>query len=260
MGGDVASLPDVPSRRIETLPAAALVMFRVLKILNPEKVVFSAFGLREGWLYAKLDRHEQYLDPLLEGAKSIGIPTARVPAFSAALARWTDGLFPGESQTDRRLRLTVCALTDMAWRDHAKVRAQESFLRLLQFPFIGVTHPERAFIAVAVMARYGGKVDDSVRAVVGDLLSDSQIRRAMILGHALLLGHRFSASVPEILEQGRLRIEADTVRLEVLESSRAPDSASVNSRLEKLAKTTGVDNAEIVEVDKLPPFLQMPGK
>ena len=248
---EVASLPDAPSRRIETLPAAALVMFRVLKILKPERVVFSACGLREGWLYAKLDRDEQYLDPLLEGAKSIGIPTARVPAFSAALARWTDGLFPGESQSDRRLRLTVCALTDMAWRDHAKVRAQESFLRLLQFPFIGLTHPERAFIAVAVMTRYGGKVDDSVRAIVNNLLSDSQIRRAEILGHSLLLGHRFSASVPEILEQGRLRIEVDSVRLEVLKSSRAPDSASVNSRLQKLAKVTGVERVEIVEIDDL---------
>jgi len=250
---EVANLPDAPSRRTDTLPAAALVMFRVLKILNPERVVFSSFGLREGWLYSKLDRDEQYLDPLLEGAKSIGVPTARVPAFSAALARWTDDLFVGETQSDRRLRLTVCALTDMAWRDHAKVRAQESFLRLLQFPFVGLTHPERAFIAVAVMARYGGKVDDPIRTIIGKLLSDNQIRRAEILGHALLLGHRFSACVPEILEQGRLRVEADAVRLEVLKSSRAPDSDTVTTRLQKLAKSTGVENAEIIEIDEIYP-------
>ena len=101
----VAALPDVPSRRIETLPGAALVLSRVLRRLKPERVVFSVFGLREGWLYGQLDREEQYRDPLLEGAQSIGIPAARVPEFSAALARWTDDLFPGETQGDRRLRL-----------------------------------------------------------------------------------------------------------------------------------------------------------
>ncbi|MEO8409080.1 MAG: Ppx/GppA family phosphatase, partial [Propionivibrio sp.] len=167
---EVAELPDAPSRRIKTLPAAALVMWRVLRNLKPERVVFSACGLREGWLYCQLTKDEQYRDPLLEGAQAIGLPTARVPEFSAALARWTDDLFPGESPHDRRLRLTVCALTDVAWRDHAKVRARETFLRLLQFPFIGVSHPERAFLAVAILARYDGKVDATVTALTDSLL------------------------------------------------------------------------------------------
>lgn len=248
MGPDeVAQLPDVPNRRIETLPAAALVMSRVLRNLKPDRVVFSAFGLREGWLYAQLDTEEQFRDPLLEGAQSIGLPTARVPAFSAALARWTDGLFPVESQGDRRLRLAVCALTDMSWRDHEKVRAAESFQRLLHFPFIGISHPERAFLAVAVMARYGGGVDDRVQAATKHLLSPSLLRRAEILGRVLLLGHRFSASVPEILEQTRIRIDADAVRLEVLEADRVPDGDAVQARLRQLAKASGVSTAEIIE-------------
>jgi exopolyphosphatase/guanosine-5'-triphosphate,3'-diphosphate pyrophosphatase len=246
--GEVAALPDVPSRRIDTLPAAALVMSRVLRNLKPERVVFSLCGLREGWLYAQLDRDEQYRDPLLEGAQAIGLPTARVPEFSAALARWTDQLFPGETQSDRRLRLAVCALTDMSWRDHDKVRGAESFRRLLQFPFIGISHPERAFLAVAVMARYGGSIDDAVRSVTRDLLSASQLRRAEILGRVLLLGHRVSASVPEILDQVRVRIDADAVRLEVLSAERVPDSDAVQARLRQLAKASGVDRAEMVIV------------
>jgi exopolyphosphatase/guanosine-5'-triphosphate,3'-diphosphate pyrophosphatase len=178
---------------------------------------------------------------------AIGLPTARVPEFSAALARWTDDLFPGETQSDRRLRLAVCALTDMAWRDHEKVRATESFRRLLQFPFIGISHPERAFVAVAVMARYGGSVDETVRAVTKGLLSASEVRRAEILGRVLLLGHRFSASVPEILDQVRIRIGASAVRLEVLSSDRVPDSDAVQTRLRQLARVCGVEGAEIVQ-------------
>ena len=105
--------------------------------------MFSALGLREGWLYSQLAETERYLDPLLEGAQLFGLPLARVPEFAPALARWTDDLFPGETPADRRLRLAVCALSDIAWRDHPDVRAEESFRRLLQFPFIGLDHAER---------------------------------------------------------------------------------------------------------------------
>ncbi|MBB5221942.1 exopolyphosphatase/guanosine-5'-triphosphate,3'-diphosphate pyrophosphatase [Amaricoccus macauensis] len=245
---EVAALPDAPSRRTDTLAAAALVLWRVLKILKPERVVFSVFGLREGWLYAQLDDEEQYRDPLLEGAQAIGLPLARVPAFSAALGRFTDDLFPAEPQAGRRVRLAVCALTDLAWRDHEKVRAMESFRRLLQFPFVGLSHPERAFMAVAIMARYGGEVDDTVKAVVRDLLAPSDLRRAEILGRVLLLGHRVSASVPEILDQVRVRIGTDAVRLEVRPGVRVPDSDAVQSRLRQLAKVAGVPGAEIVMV------------
>ncbi|MCB1496556.1 MAG: Ppx/GppA family phosphatase [Bauldia sp.] len=242
----VADLPDVPGRRIDTLPASALVMSRVLRNLKPDRVVFSAYGLREGWLYCQLDQKEQYRDPLLEGAQAIGLPTARVPEFSKALGDWTEGLFPGEAQSERRLRLAACALTDMSWRDHPKVRAIESFLRILQFPFIGISHPERAFLAVAILARYGGKVDDAVKSATRELLSPSELRRAEILGRAMLLGHRFSASVPEILRQANLRIEADAVRLEVLNPESVPDSDATQSRLRQLADAAGVAGAEIV--------------
>jgi exopolyphosphatase/guanosine-5'-triphosphate,3'-diphosphate pyrophosphatase len=245
---EVAALADVPSRRVDTLPAAALVMSRVLKNLRPDRVVFSACGLREGWLYAQLDPEERYRDPLVEGAMAIGLPAARVPEFSAALARWTDDLFPAETQADRRLRLAACALTDMAWRDHEKVRAVESLRSLLQIPVIGLSHPERAFLAVTIMARYGGNVDETVLATLKGLLTPSQLRRAEILGRVMLLGHRFSASVPEILGQARVRIDADAVRLEVSGSELVPDSDAVQTRLRQLARVSGVEGAEVIEV------------
>ena len=92
-------------------------MDRVLKRLAPERVVFSALGLREGLLYSQLTKAEQYLDPLVEGAQLIGLPLARVPDFAPALASWTAELFPGETPAEARLRVAVCALSDIAWRD-----------------------------------------------------------------------------------------------------------------------------------------------
>ena len=243
----VAKLAGVPTRRVDTLPAAALVMDRVLKRLEPERVVFSALGAREGWLHAQLSAEERYLDPLVEGAQAFGIPQARVPRLAPALARWTDGLFASEAPAERRLRTAACALSDMAWRDHANVRAAESFRRLLQFPFIGLEHPERVFLAAVVHARYAGDPGDPTLAPAMGLLAPGQRRRALVLGRVLLLGYRLSGGVPEILAGARLRIAADAVRLEVGEAARVPDSEVVADRLQLVASALGVRRTEVVE-------------
>jgi len=247
---EIAELPDVPSRRIPTMAASALVMSRVLRKLKPDRVAFSAYGLREGWLYKQLDEQEQHRDPLIECAMAIGLPFGRIPAFSEALGHWTADLFPGETKHEKRIRLAVCALTDIAWREHEKIRAYDSFMRLLQFPFIGLSHPERAFVSTSILARYGGKIDDHIRSIICDLLSESELRRAEILGRTMLLGHRFSASVPEILTHARVKIDIDAVRLEILDDRSIPDSDAVQTRLRQLAKAAGLENIDIVNVEK----------
>ena len=242
----LATLPGMPARRARTLPAAALVLDRVLKRLAPEIVTFSALGLREGWLYSQLKPEEQYLDPLVEGAQMIGLPMARVPHFAPSLVRWTGSLFPGETTADIRLRVAACALSDIAWRDHPDVRAEECFRRLLHFPFIGITHPERVFVASAIHARYGGKPDDAYLASAAALLSRSSRRRAQILGRALTLAYRLSAGMPQVLDASSLRIDSDCIRLEVGEAARVPDSEAVNDRLKLLAAAIGMERYKIV--------------
>jgi exopolyphosphatase / guanosine-5'-triphosphate,3'-diphosphate pyrophosphatase len=54
----LAATLGVTERRARTLPAAALTLDRVLKHLKPERVVFSALGLREGFLYSQLSRED----------------------------------------------------------------------------------------------------------------------------------------------------------------------------------------------------------
>jgi exopolyphosphatase/guanosine-5'-triphosphate,3'-diphosphate pyrophosphatase len=50
----LAGLPGPARAAGRTTAAAALVLDRLLKRLQPERVVFSALGLREGWLYSQL--------------------------------------------------------------------------------------------------------------------------------------------------------------------------------------------------------------
>jgi exopolyphosphatase/guanosine-5'-triphosphate,3'-diphosphate pyrophosphatase len=244
----LAELTAVPRRRARTLPAAALVLDRVLKHLAPEHVVFSALGLREGWLYSQLAEEERYLDPLIEGAQLVGIPWARVPGFAHALVPWTANLFPNETHANTRLRVALCALSDLAWRDHADVRAEESFRRVLQFPFIGIEHAERAFLALAIHARYAGRLDAPWLYPAVGLLPSAVRRRAEILGRAILLAYRLSGGMPAVLASSRLRIGPKQLRLEVGRSARVPDSEAVAERMSLLASALGVRRFEVTEL------------
>ena len=161
---------------------------------------------------------------------------------------WTAALFPGETPAETRLRVAACALSDMGWRDAPDLRAAESFRRLLQFPFIGIEHPERAFVAAAVHARYGGKADDPALMPAVGLLSRALRRRATILGRAMTLAYRLSAGVPAVLEGSRLAVGTDRVTLEVGRLARVPDSEVVTERLNALAAAIGVKRSEVVEL------------
>ena len=242
----VAGLPGVPTRRIGTLSAAALVFDRVVKRLEPERVIFSSLGLREGWHFAQLSPEEQGLDPLVEGAQVFALPQTRVPLFAPAMLRWTDGLFPEETVRERRLRVAACALSDIAWRDHGDVQALQSYNRLLQFPFIGIGHGERVFVAAAIHARYGGRPDDAGLGPAIELLPADLRRRAQILGRAMLLGYRFSGGVPHILDSARVKVGAEVVTLEVDDTTDMPDSDAVRARLKLFAKSVGLRRTEIV--------------
>jgi exopolyphosphatase/guanosine-5'-triphosphate,3'-diphosphate pyrophosphatase len=239
--------PGVQSRRARSLPSAALVLDRVLKRLAPDKVVFSALGLREGLIYSKLSREDQYRDPLVEGARLIGLPAARVPEFAAALADWTAALFPGETSAETRLRVAACALSDMAWRDAPELRAEETFRRVLQFPFIGVEHPDRVFLAAALHFRYDFKTDAPWLEPAIRMIGEGARRRARILGSALRLAYRFSGTSKAVLAGARLKTEGDRLVLEVAPAARAPDSEVVLERLKWLAGAMGLRGSAVEE-------------
>ena len=242
-----AALAGVQSRRARSLPSAAILLDRVLKRLLCERVVFSALGLREGLLYDRLPAEERARDPLIIGARLIGLPAARVPEFADALSDWTDGLFPGEGTAQRRLRIAACALSDMAWRDAPELRAEETFRRVLQFPFIGLDHPDRVFLAAALHYRYDYKDAPWLEPAIR-LIGEDGKRRARVLGSALRLAYRFSGASRSVLDSARLRIDGDRLVLEVAPSARAPDSEVVAERLKWLAAAMGLKSATVEEL------------
>ena len=243
---ELRTMPGMPGRRVDTARAAALLLERVVRRLEPDRVVFSAFGLREGRAFSRLTPEELALDPLLAGARDFGRSRSRLPEIGAAMGNWTASLFAGETLDQRRLRLAVCEVSDSAWREHPAFRAREAFYRLAQYPFIGIDHPERAFLAYAVFIRYEGSPDDLFIRPLLSLLTEPDCRRAELLGATLQLGYRISAAVPDLLETSWLKISGDELRLHLPAPDAAPDPEILKPRLRAVAKGLGLGRTKVL--------------
>lgn len=186
------------SRRI-LLPFGAVTMQEVLKRMKPERISFSAQGVREGFLYSLLDEKSASLDPLLEVAREFSILRARSPMHAKELVDFTEGAFPvfgvKEDKESARYRAAACYLADISWRAHTDYRGLQALNIISNGSFAGVSHPGRAYIALTNYYRYEGLSDNGVSRSLADVAKPEFIFRAKLLGAILRILYQFSASM-----------------------------------------------------------------
>jgi NADH:ubiquinone oxidoreductase subunit E len=78
-------MPGVSRRRVDTLPLACLALDRLLAALKPRNVVFSAFGLREGFYFSQLPDAERARHPLIAFAEDEGVAWRRFENMSCSV-------------------------------------------------------------------------------------------------------------------------------------------------------------------------------
>jgi exopolyphosphatase/guanosine-5'-triphosphate,3'-diphosphate pyrophosphatase len=222
-------------RRADTLPYAALVFERLVRAAQPSQVIFSAYGLREGHLFSLLTPEQRLQDPLLSAAADWTARFGRLNDPSQLFA-WTSGLFAGEDEAAQRLRHAACLLSDVGWVDHPDYRAEHAFLRILRFPFPGIDHAERAYLALCGYARYAGDIGGSLTGSARSLLSDSQATKALMLGLALRLAHTLTGGGLALLQSTTLKVTGDSLLLILPEDGSVPGGEIVQRRLDALAK------------------------
>lgn len=225
-------------RRTDTLPLAALVLERLLRRVEPARVVFSAHGLREGHLFDLLSPEEQRRDPLLAACIALAERQGRF-CTAEALIDWTTNLFADEKPAVARLRHAVCLMSDLGWLEHPDYRAEHAYLRLLRLPVAGLDHDERAFLATALYIRYGGRMDDPAIAGTRVLLRSGLAARAHTLGLALRLAHTLTGGVVTLLGRTALTLDEERVSLRLPESLAPLAGDAVVRRLEALARVLG---------------------
>jgi len=205
----------VSKRRLESLPAGAIVLERLLHATSAKEVVVSAYGLREGLLFAGLSEEERAKDPLLEFAAGVNARMSRSADHARQLYQWSAPLFVDDASESRRIREATFLFSDIGWRRHPDDRVLGAFRDVLNAPFAGADHRTRTLIASGVFHRYSGDEEFPRDQPEASLLREEDSPLALRIGLAARLGFWLSASAPAELAQYRLRMTPSRVILEV---------------------------------------------
>ena len=239
----LAGIIGVPQRRLDSLPATATTMRHLLRIARPREVSFSAFGVREGLLFDRLSTEEQNKDPLLAGCRQLKQRDGRGVQDGDALWRWLRPVFDSTVPEQDRLYRAACELCDIAWRTHPDYRADEALTRLIRAPLVGVDHPGRVFLGLAIYARYGGEVTDGQTARYRRLIDEGTLANAHCFGVALRFASVMAGGSTRLSEVGSLRVKEGEVLLALTEKGRVLYTNLVARRFKALARLLGKKTA-----------------
>ena len=232
-------IASISRKRLEVVPLAALILRRLIAAGRPERIVFSAFGLREGYAYGLLPL-EPRSDALIAACMGMATSQSRWVSDGDRLHRWTAEILPGRDAATRRLHRAACWLSDIAWAEHPDYRAAHAFSRSLTVPFPQIGHSERVFVASILHARYGGAAEDPVKAATRGLLDGNAAAEARALGLGLRLAYTLSGGAVQLLEQVRLARGADGIALELPPTGSLFVGEAVQRRLDALGRALGV--------------------
>jgi len=242
--------PDMLSRievvtdaRRPLLAYAALVMEHLVRIAKPRRVVVSALGVREGLLYSLLDAAQRKQDPLLAAAEELNVLRSRSPLHGHELIAWTDRFMAssgiGETADEKRYRHAACLLADVGWRTHPDYRGEQSLNIIAHASFVGIDHPGRAYLALAVFFRHVGLIDDELSPRIRELATTRILDHARVLGSALRVAFLISAAMPGVLPHAPLVVDHGRLVLRLEGALAALAGERVSNRLRQLARLVG---------------------
>jgi exopolyphosphatase/guanosine-5'-triphosphate,3'-diphosphate pyrophosphatase len=244
-------IASVSSERRPLLAYGALVLEHIIKTMKPRNVVVSALGVREGLLHELLDEDVRQEDPLIEAAAELSLLRSRSPRHGYELIGWTDAFIESagvsEDENDRRLRHAACHLADIGWRAHPDYRGEQVFNIIANAAFIGVDHPGRAYLALAIYFRHEGLRDEGISPHLKALASPRILDRARLLGAAMRVAYLVSASMPGVLPRTSLVMEKDRLVLRLPKDLQDLAGDRLANRVRQMARVIGKEpQVEIV--------------
>ena len=228
----------ISTMRAEKLPDAAVLLSALLARLNPSKVVFSSWGLREGLLYDRLPDSTRAQDPLLAGIAVFASQRGAPVTLATRMAAWTLDAAPAREHGSERLRLAATMLALASMQVEPNLRLPQAIDWALHKRWIAVDGKGRAMMAAAIAAN--GNVLD-LPARVRSLASDEALEEAVRWGLALRLARRLGARSRRSLEISRLALEEGALVLKLAESHEALFGVPTEKDMKLLAGRLGVE-------------------
>lgn len=232
------SVAGVTRKRAEAIPYGAVVMERLLKLGKLDRVIISAFGVREGLLFSKLSEVERAKDPLLAACEDMSRRLGRDPSLGTILEQWTAPLFQQTDKVFERLRRAACHLADTGWRGHPDHRAELIYEEILNAPFIGIDHPQRNLLALALFHRYGGTSEKLERKALR-FIGEEAVGQARSLGFSLRAGLVLAGPSPALLRASAIRLTPGSLILTLPRRNQALVAEASTKRFEALADAIG---------------------
>ena len=234
---------EVSSSRRDLVPFGAAVLGEVLKAGRFQHVVFSALGVREGYLYGLLDDEQKATDPLRQAAEDVNILRSRSPAHAADLIdfsrQFLEAIGIVESDEDRRVREVVCLISDIGWRGHPDYRGEQSVDLVAYSALTGIDHPSRAFLAQVLAVRYMGLKHKSVSEELLELAGAEKTARARLIGALFRGAYPMSAAMPGVLPRASFVAHDGILTLDLPSELAFLDGEHLRSRMEQLGNTAG---------------------
>lgn len=212
-GDTLSPVPGISASRLAGLPDAAALIGVLVRELKPARLVFSAWGVREGVLWDTMPPQVRSQDPLVAGVSDFVAARGVAPGTATMVAGWTASATLGEASERREpLRLAAVMLCLAVAAVEPNLRADAARDWGLRKRWIGAGARERAMLAAAMFANMG-RTDlpgDMIR-----LCDEKRLREAQAWGLAVRLCRRFSGSTAQGLSGSGLHVEDGTVALSV---------------------------------------------
>ncbi len=235
----LSNFAGLDEQRADSMPFANMLLKRLIEQSGVAAVLFSAYGVREGLIFDRLADSLKAEDPLIAACRNLAAMTGRATADGDALFRWMSPAFADETAAEARLRRAACLLADLEWSEHPDYRAEHALLRILRYPLIGVDHPGRAYMALAVASRHAEVSENLLARFLDGLLDGAELSRAKATGLAMRLAYTFSGGVISLLEQTALRRDENRLKLELPGHADVLVGDVVQSRFRTLAQELG---------------------
>lgn len=249
-GKNMPGAEAASNSRRDLVPYGAAVMAEVLRTGRFDTVLFSALGVREGYLYSLLDPEQQKLDPLMEAAEEMSVLRSRSPRHANDLVDFTAELLAtlgiAETAAEKRLRIVACQLADVGWRGHPDYRGEQSVDLIAYGSLTGVDHPGRAFLAEVLAVRYIGLKHKGVNPALLSLAGPAASQRARIIGAAFRVAYPMSAAMPGVLPRTGFEMINGRLILQLPNDLAFLSGEHLAGRLDQLAGVLGIKSTGIV--------------
>ena len=221
------------------VPTAAQVLKQLVRTFKPHDIAVSSYGIREGLLYEQMPQRLRDRDPLIEACRFAEAKDARLPGFGRQLYNFVLPLFRNASDKKLRIIKASCLLHDVSWRAHPDYRHEVCFDNATRANLGGLNHGERVFIGLSLLHRYKNSRTGSRFEPLFELLSETELREAEVLGKAMRFGAMFSGQAREVMGTLKWYPKKKVLELRLAKGAAALFGEVAEARFASLAMALG---------------------